>query len=421
MSSAAIGPSELDVGTREVPDRSRLSALWIGLLLLVGVLSLLVFVRMTSAGVASDLILHTEIAQKEFESGRWFTYTLWSPLIILASLNGHLVPIRSAVVVLLALAVVAKVVVSRHALVEWGASRRAAVLVAVGCAICTPVLGIGVPARNGQVVDGLLAGSIYLGRLSSTVWHNSTSVAALPLVLVAAIAAHRALTDFSLRRGALLGLAMALSALMKPNWALAALPVVLVWGVTCSRRRLRTKWTRLLVWVIVGAVPTAIVLVVQLVLVRSDPFVVPSEFTWEPLRVWKFYAASPAMAWIQSLLFPLFATGCVVARRQRGVWWLWCSWSVMLVATLQMALLGERNRTTGAPIFDGNWFWGAHAAVLVLFLASAAALSSGARATNDSPLQRALMNLAWGAFVLHVTTGAIYIARLFQLPAGFAS
>lgn len=376
-------------------------------------LAYFIFVRMSTRGVNSDILTHISIARREIAAGRWFSYTLWSPLLILVSGNGSVMNPKTAAVLLLTLAVAAKAVLSRAVLREWGAQNRTSILCALGCIVATPVLALGEQALHGMPDPSPLAGAIYLGRFSPTVWHNSTSIAALPLVLVAAAAARRALAAPELRTCIAMGLWLAASALMKPSFAMAAMPVlaaVLLW------RRTRIAC---LAW---AFVPALLVILVQAYLIRTDKVITLHSFVWDPLSVWRYYAASPLRAALQSLAFPILATATILCLRRRGEWWLWCSWAVMGVAIAQLALIGERVGPGGTENFDGNWFWGPHAAILVLFLACAAALAGATAAPAKlAGWPRALAACSWIAFGLHVATGLLYIWRLFEFHNGFAT
>jgi hypothetical protein len=253
-------------------------------------------------------------------------------------------------------------------------------------------------------------------------------IACAPLVLLAAGAARRAFDSPELSRLVGFGALLALSALMKPNYALAALPVllpVLLWKV--HRLGVHTAGELSMKAAVVGG-PTIAVLLLQLVLVRRDPFIPSLRFTLDPFTVWRYYASSPALALLQSLAFPVVATITAVIIKPRGHAWLAISWAVTGVGIAQLALLGERNRLTGSPVFAGNWFWGPHLAVLVLFLAAGTALASAQR--SESPvdvrgLARSVRGFgpafAWVVLAAHVCSGLLYVWRLFEYKSGFAT
>jgi hypothetical protein len=404
---------------------------WAAAVVATAVLACAVFIRMTAPGVSSDIMLHSRIAMQEVDAGRWFTYTIWSTLVVVASGRDHVIGLRAASVILLTAAVVAKLFVARRVLRAWGASARRGAWVAVGLVVAAPIVAPGVPVRHGAEVGSTITGAIYLGRLTPTLWHNSTSIASIPLVLIAADAARRALLDPTTRTCRALGLWMALVAVVKPNFVLVALPVM----VPTFAWQTRDEWlgrvgsrSRSIVAIVWSAGPAAAIAATQFFLIRSDPFVVPSRFSWDPLRVWSYYAP-PLLAILQSLLFPAIATIVVVVLDPHRQRWLWCCWCITGVALLQLALLGERNRRTGDLIVDGNWFWGAHAAVTVLFVAAAAALPAAAASrerdgtTDASTIVRRpiVVRGTWVLFGLHVVSGLLYVSRLFRFPGGFAS
>jgi hypothetical protein len=392
------------------------------------VLAVAVFIRMTSAGISSDVLTHAQIAKDQWDAGWWYTYTLWSPLLLVASVAGHLVSLRVASIVLLSLAVVLKVVLARRLAEQWGANVRAAFGLAAAVLVATPILALHHAVLHTPKYSSSMYGAIYLGRISGVAWHNSTMIACAPLVLLAAAAARQAYDCPELRRLAGFGALLALSALMKPNYAIAALPVlfpVLLWRA----KRLRAPRARELLMGAAGvAGPTLAVLVLQTVLVRRAPFLVPLKFTLDPFTVWRYYAASPAVALVQSLAFPFVATIVAMLIKPRGHAWLAISWAVTGVGVAQLTLLGERNRRTGVPVFAGNWFWGPHLAVLVLFLAAGAALASAQRSEPSLDDRRPARSVrrfgptvAWVVLAAHACSGVLYLWRIFTYKSGFAT
>jgi hypothetical protein len=397
---------------------------------LVGTLGLAVaiFVRMSAPGTRSDIPAHVRIAEYEWARGRWYTYTLWSPLIGVVSFGRHLMTLRAASVVLLTAAVLAKVELVRRFSVEWGSTREQARVWGAVLVIATPIVALGSGVAAGANYTGAFQGAIYLGRLSGTLWHNSTEIASVPLVLLAAEFARRAYLYPTPTRFWKFGLALAAAGLMKSSYTLVALPVlvpVLFWRSRTAGSRILRRWG-----VAATAAPAVVVLAVQYRLTRQDsgPDSVPIAFTWEPFRAWLHYAPNPAMALLQSLAFPILATGVVICRRAVGEFWLWISWSVVGVAVLELSLLGERDRRTGNPVFALNWFWGGHLSILILFLASGVAMQrawrSASSVENSRRTRRLISILGAAAYVAlgaHFASGIIYTWRLFSFREGFAT
>jgi hypothetical protein len=400
----------------------------IALIAVSGLLAVAVFIRMTSPGVSSDILIHAQIAKDEWRAGWFYSYTLWSPLLFVASMGGHLISLRIASIALLSLAVVLKVLIARRLAEKWGASPVRAVALAGAVLVATPILALHHPVLHAPQYSSTMFGAIYLGRFSAVVWHNSTMIACAPLVLLAADAARRAYESPELRRLTFFGAMLALSALMKPNYAMAALPVllpVLLWRV---HRTHAPSVGELAKSGMAIAGPTVAVLLIQRVLVRDASYLPPLTFTVDPFAVWRYYAQSPALALLQSLAFPLVATVAAFLLQPRTHAWLTISWAVTGVGICELILLGERNRVTGLPVLAGNWFWGPHLAVLVLFLASGTALASAQRSApwvesqgSTRSIRRFGPMFAWVILAAHVCTGVLYVWRLFVYDAGFAT
>lgn len=378
-------------------------------------LAALIFAHLTADARSSDILVHIRIAQNEFTSGRYFTYTVWSPLLMIVSAGGKLIPLRWAAVGLLTFCVAAKVLMVQRAMRTWGAAVWTAILVSLALVVAMPLPALGRPTLNGAPDSSPLRGAIYLGQLSPSLWHNSTWIASAAAVVGCAILGRRMLERDSTRDCAIFGVALALASLIKPSYALVVLPVfgVVLLGVGVRRRRVLLALSRGLLI----AVPSGCVILVQFLLTKNDPFIVPSTFSIDWLVIWRYYSSCPPLSIVLSVVFPLLAT--IVALRRGEPWsWLLISWAVLGVGILQMAMLAERNRSTGELIYDGNWFWGAHSANLVLFVTCAAALSrSGRRPRGDTWLA----GVAWGSLGLHVAAGALYIWRIYTIRVGFAT
>jgi len=242
---------------------------------------------------------------------------------------------------------------------------------------------------------------IYLGQLSPTVWHNPTVITLTPLALAAFWAFVGSAARRQGRHDASSGILLALSALAKPNFALAFAPAV-------SLLRLRRP---LSLAVLLG--PTLAVLGWQLYHARSIALALApwagSLLAIQPLEVWRAYSPHPLVSALVSLAFPL-AAQAAVGRDARHPRALAAAWLVTAAAIAEFALLAE----PGPRLWDANYYWGVVPATFILFVVCAAELL----APRDAAAPRAaLRRTAWALLVAHAASGVFLWAYPFQLAA----
>lgn len=140
--------------------------------------------------------------------------------------------------------------------------------------------------------------SVYLGQIAPTIWHNSTTVLVMPVVVLLFSASSRCLGAPSTRNAALTSGLCVLSAVIKPSYAIALLPVLVPWycyaalSTGMSRQRLAEH-----VAVLVG--PVIGVLLVQWLLIASY-----TAITVAPFALWALYSPNPAASLMLSLASP---------------------------------------------------------------------------------------------------------------------
>lgn len=205
--------------------------------------------------------------------------------------------------------------------------------------------------------------SVYLGQIAPTVWHNATTILVMPVVVLLFRASLRCLEEPN-RKNAVLtaGLGM-LSALIKPSYAIAWLPVFIPWF--CLRAYLGngTSLQQLAKQVAILVGPMTILLFVQGLLIKNN---MNTSVIFSPFGVWSLYSPHLAFSSLLSLAFPL---AVLILYRDcfcRDAGLLFAS-LVFAVALLQLILLAEG----GVRFSHGNFFWGAYMALYTLFLSSA--------------------------------------------------
>ncbi len=258
---------------------------------------------------------------------------------------------------------------------------------------------------------------VYLGNLTGVVWHNPTTVFALPFGIGcagAALVAHRAPSHRRLSLGFLLvTLVLAVAcAFTKPNFLLALAPAAL----------LAAMLNRPIPRPVAAVVAAACAVGVSAYL--TSTWISPQEpadptITSEALQASHSIAARPLYLWRQmsqgnvlssffsSLLFPLAATTLLVIRKATSQA-LGFAWIVFGFAMAQWVLLVE----AGPRINHANFYWAVVPSVHLLFICSFCALERMAAQLPttsrgpDTPL--AICRLC---LLMHIASGAWFLYR----------
>jgi hypothetical protein len=214
--------------------------------------------------------------------------------------------------------------------------------------------------------------SVYLGNLSGVVWHNPTSIFALPIGLFCVGAALLG------QRGSLsrwqLGLLMSatfalpvLCAFSKPNFLMALAPVSV--AALFSRALLPRRTAAVM---LAGCV-VGLLAYVSVTWVKPNepinPFAPSQEshsIAIRPFFLWGRLAAGHVISsFLGSLAFPLVATTILIIR---GVVWggLVLAWMVFAMALLQWVFLVEE----GPRLMHANFYWALVPSVHLLFVCS---------------------------------------------------
>ncbi len=238
--------------------------------------------------------------------------------------------------------------------------------------------------------------SVYLGQIAPTVWHNATTIVAMPAVILLFGASLRCLKEPNFKNAALTAGFGLLSTLIKPSYTIAWLPVFVPWFCLRARFASGMPLRQLAKQVAILVGPIAVLLFVQGVLVAS---LLNSSVIVAPFGVWSLYSPHPLFSSLLSLAFPLAVSILYRDRLARDIG-LQFAWPVFAVALLQFALLAEGGSRFGA----GNFFWGAYMALYMLFLSSANAVMRQAMSRRALP---ALTILA-----LHFASGLYFYWRI---------
>jgi hypothetical protein len=240
---------------------------------------------------------------------------------------------------------------------------------------------------------------LYIGQISPNVWHNPTTIFAMPFAIALFWCATCVLEHFTLRSALALGFMLALSAFAKPNYVLALAPCLAL-ALAMQRMPLADKVLQL----VAAFLPPLLLLYGQ-----ATWFIDPKGghaadlILFEPLTVWEFYSRNITYSAFAGIAFPL-----AVLLAYRGEFSaetpLKLAWATLGMATFQFVMLKE----AGEGGVAGNWSWALIFSDHILFLVSCEYLIRQPRDWRKV--------FCFGCFLLHVACGSICVAQCMQDP-----
>lgn len=303
----------------------------------------------------SDLPAHVLIAQSSSRTGSFPGDGLYFLLLALVTgFTGSLAALKTAAVIVLALAVGAKVLLSiAFARSELAPRAAAGALAAVGFLS----LAFSLPTQTE-----------YVGQLPPNVWHNSTSIFLMPFALALFWCSLRFLRTGDVRWLGWSAAALAANVVTKPSLVLAFL---LAFPLLAARRfSWRSRAGRGAVGLLALAVALLAAQYAYVYFIAPDAGHVAgvetatSSVTIAPGRVWRGLSASVPLSFLASFAFPLAA---LAAYRRRLLESDAVRYALVLAAgaLIIFGLLAE----TGPRALHGNFGWGVIVANYILFLA----------------------------------------------------
>lgn len=240
-------------------------------------------------------------------------------------------------------------------------------------------------------------GNFYIGKFSPNLWHNPTLILAWPIIILHFVGILYYLHNPRSRTLYLVLICQAVATIIKPNYTVAlvpALPLSLL--LTTFRSR---AWIKAVVAQLVVA--TVFLLPQWFVLHTGQT----SAIGWAPMAVVSHYSSFIPLTFLTSVAFPLIT---VIVLRKRVLTRPAIQFAGILFAVAAVEAYLFVEHSTGTEILDGNWFWGAHATLFLLFLVLVIALSD----ITASKIQTipGIMT-CWMVFALHVVSGIAWLIR----------
>lgn len=378
------------------------------LALVIPALAFPVYLRLGHATTGSDIPAHARLVSEVMATNHPFSYSAWYPLISLVTGgSADHDSILTASIATLTVVTTTKVLLCYFAALHLTGSPAGATAVAILTFAAMPVL------------NPLAPRDIYLGQIAPNVWHNSTLIFALPLALVAflsGVAFYRRLTWTS---GAIHGLLLFLSTAAKPNYTLA-LGLVLGGLVIVQLVRSRRGPVESAGLLAVAFLPSVALLAYQYFATYALGSAVKTTLVFAPFETWRLFSENIPLSLLLSLLGPAVTLAALSRERRRGPLVV-ISWSALAIALVQLSLFGELT-PEGDLSGHGNHFWGAYAAIFIVFFVSGVALVreardlSALRGASDNPTSVTSRMLKIHAsaicMALHLATGLYYMSRI---------
>jgi hypothetical protein len=251
------------------------------------------------------------------------------------------------------------------------------------------LLGLAMPLPNWW------GASLAIGQPSASVWHSPTFLLAAPLSLWLFLEGVRLLDELTTRQAAVVGVAMALSLLAKPNYVLAFAPCFGPAVLIAIGRAWRQGGTRILPAIgipLVAFGPALVVMGWQALWLRGTHPV----FLGYNFAAWHLHSPNIPASILLGVAFPLTVAACYFHRANADRT-LTLAWTTLGLAVATFAMMME----SGAG--DANWGWGKHLATAVLFVVSTTFL-----------LRQPIDWRRWvclAVLVAHATSGAIYLSN----------
>lgn len=238
------------------------------------------------------------------------------------------------------------------------------------------------------------ASNLYLGQFPPNVWHNSTSIAAMPFVVLGFFLTASFIRDHKRVSTVLLMVVLAVGVWAKPSFFFASAPVFLLFALH------RYRISRVTLKALIIVAPAALIVIVQSAQ-AFDPGS-NSGLRIAFLHAWNFVSANPLLSLLASIAFPLSFL-VLHARRLKNPMLIAYAWSHLLMGLLVYAFVTE----VGPRSMHGNFGWQMIMSVYVLFLVTLIDLTNVIGSTRTTA-SRVAVNATLVVFGLHVTAGLYF-------------
>ena len=370
-------------------------------LILIGIVSARLYAKNSKFGW--DFVAHIAITKEMIDNGQWFLYTSYHSFLILASKVFSLsLDYWGLTFLIVTSAFVLKLYFSKK-LADWILGSRDTLLIVFFATTST------------AIINPFDSHDVYLGQVGANVYHNPTTLIAMPFAVLTFYQILRYLKNPELKEAIYLGIGFAMLTSAKPNLSLVLLLVIPVTLIFANLKDGGIKFGKTCLALFVSIIPSLVILAISYMNVSSN---VGAGLGFRtvvlPFREWQNFSENIPLSLLLSVIGPL----CIAAiqgkefyKRPENI----LSWTIYALALFMYAFLGEMR--SGEVLAQGNWTWAASLAAYLLFLSSMATLLQLTRGAPDSKSHIASIKiyLAWLLMFLHTASGILY---LFDLAFG---
>ncbi len=345
--------------------------------------------------VISDVPFHTEFIIRFAREHQFPAYSIWYGLVFLVSgLSENYMHLAYTTIVLLALFVSAKYLITYRILSVDNPDAKIATLISLGLVFVMPVISYYSCDKGAAGSYCITSLHVYLGNIAPNQWHNSTLILAMPFNLLLFYFSVRNIQSRQMLPFLVMGILSVISILCKPNYALAFLPVLCIAILVLNAKP--QQYLLALAKCCLVAVPSLLTLIYQwyFTFVHNDVLTPGAKTIVAPFFVWSNYSPHIPLSLLLSIAFPLLVL--VFFFRKMDIY-LKLSWIIFLVA-LAITITFSEYPNWGAA----NYFWGSIAANYILFLFSVALLLK-------QPIHWK-SKLSYAVFGVHVLSGCLLLA-----------
>mgnify|MGYP001240476092 CR=1 FL=1 len=237
--------------------------------------------------------------------------------------------------------------------------------------------------------------NIYLGQLTPNVWHNPTTIVAMPLAIILFFYTCKKLHTLDLKNYFIISGLVVINLLCKPNYLLAYLPVFIIFLVC---KFIKNKDFKVLKGIVIISFSSIAVLICQFLFTYGGNNV-SGGIVFAPLAVWGHYSPNVLASLFLSIAFPL-VYAIIYFSKVRVNKSIIFSWAIFIVSLLQFTFLAE----SGVRGLDGNFGWGCFISLYILFLTTAIDFFK----QKISPRYLVVLTI----LSLHLLSGFIYYHRI---------
>lgn len=331
-----------------------------------------------------DYYGHIQLIRLAVRTGVWPSYPLFHVLVYFisaGSLQAWTLAISSITIV--TLFVIFKALISYGLLYKHLQSRKLALGVALALLVVMPWFN-------------WWGFNLYLGQIAPNLWHNPTTIVAMPFSILLFYVAIQSLETTRLLDYVVIAGLVVLNLLSKPNYLLAFLPVYYVVKLI---HYVKKKDRKILFGLGIIGLVAVTVLLYQFSLTYGHSETQSSQIGFSLMGVWRAYSRNIVASFVLSTAFPLTYV-IAYAPELKADKPLILAWAVFGVALAQYCFLAEK----GPRFLHGNFGWASIISVYILFLTTAISFF------KQRSSKRYAMTLI--SFALHLLTGAFYIAKI---------